>query len=162
MGGAAAVEGSSGGQPALVETRQVMPREWTDTAGLDSIRTNPGKAVPFVVLQRMVADGSVWMLPTVQQAYDLLNFVEGALIARHFKVSAVVSWVAKWDGVGVIGVNLDNLEMFSDYRSFLEGVTNGGLKYTIIPKETVVQTSGLSTILKNDLRTITLADFPGM
>ena len=102
------------------------------------------------------------MLPTVQQACDLLNFVEGALISCLFKVSTVVSWVAKWDGVGVVGVILDNLEMFADYRSFLEGVTNTGLKYTIIPKETVVQTSGLSAILKNYLPTITLAYFPGM
>ena len=118
--------------------------------------------VHFVVLQRLGATPDCnWMLPTIQQFHNVVNFVECSQVSRRFRVRSVVKWSGVWDAVGTLGLILDDVAKFKIYRDFFENVSNAGMNYTLMPKDAVVQEKCLSAILKTELRTIELSQFPG-
>ena len=62
--------------------------------------------------------------------------------------------------VGVLGLDLTDINLYQQYCYFVECITLGDVVFTTMPKDLVVEQSSISTLLRNEHRGIDLVDLP--
>ena len=146
-------------EPTTFKADDLTNKATADFGGLAKALTSKG-LVQYVLLQRVRATGGTWILPTEQQFHDAMTSIECQLVCDAMEILQVLQWANMWDAVGIIGLSTTNLPLLKEFLSFIGNYGDGVMEFTTIPKEFVVEDSGLTTILRNVHRRLDLGTFP--
>ena len=114
--------------------------------------------VQFIIMEYVIATDK-WEVPTTQDFHDLLAALECDMLNKDAPYQGVIKWNNKWGDVGVVGLSAKNIALLKQFRDNLVDFRFQGRYFTSVIKESVMDTTGITVLLRNNLRGYDLSCF---
>ena len=93
-----------------------------------------------------------WEVPNIQDFHDLLVALECEMLDNDAPYRGVIKWNNLWGTVGVIGLSAKSIPKLKLFRDNLMNFRFQGRFFTSVLKESVAGTSGITVLLRSNLR----------
>ena len=114
--------------------------------------------VQFVIMEYDMANDK-WEVPNIQDFHDLLAALECDMLNNDAPFQRVMKWNNQWGNVGVIGLTAKSVPKLKQFRDNLLNFRFQGRFFTSVLKESVAGNSGITVLLRNNLRGYDLGCF---
>ena len=133
-----------------IALRDLCDVDTDDLDGEKQIQTTG--TMQFILLTRATFKTEDWGIPTRQMFHAFVNRLESTLLADNSSLLGVLKWSNMWGNVGLMGLDVHNLETLKCFREYVKGTMIGDRKFTVFPKEGLMREQQLNMLLMDDLK----------